>query len=259
MAPGAPAGIGRFVTDCKITTNPPFHLRAIAIMIGSDETKITTTEETVMKKMLIAATCCVALVGCETVQDNQNTAIGAGVGAGTGAALGALIASNSRQGALIGAGIGRLAGAAVGHYLDQQQRALEQSLAGTGAEVDRRGDQLYVTMPASITFATDSDKVQQQFFPVLRRVANNLNEYPQSYIDVIGHTDSTGDPNYNQELSQRRADSVSRLLVTRGNVERARIASYGQGEATPIATNDTAAGRQANRRVEIVVTPATEG
>ena len=211
-----------------------------------------------LKKTLIATTCCVALVGCQTIQDNQNTAIGAVAGAAIGAAAGTLVGGDDRRNALIGAGIGLLAGAAVGQYLDQQQRDLESSLAGTGAEVERQGDQLLVTMPSNITFATDSAQIQPQFYGALDNVAATFNKYPESYIDVIGHTDSRGSDAYNQQLSERRAGSVASYLTSRG-VSQARLAAFGQGESQPVASNDTAEGRAANRRVELRITPATQG
>ena len=211
-----------------------------------------------IKKTLIATTCCVALAGCQTVQDNPNTAIGAGVGAAAGAALGTLVGGDDRRNALVGAGIGLLAGAAVGQYLDQQQRELEAGLAGTGAEVYRQGDQLLVNLPSNITFATDSSRIQPQFYSVLNEVAATFVQYPQSYIDVVGHTDSTGSAEYNQQLSERRASSVASYLISRG-VNSARIASFGLGETAPIASNDTPEGRAQNRRVELRITPATQG
>jgi outer membrane protein OmpA-like peptidoglycan-associated protein len=211
-----------------------------------------------MRKILIAATCCAALVGCETVQDNRQTAIGAGVGAAAGAALGTLVGGDDRRNALVGAGIGLLAGGAVGQYLDQQERDLEASLAGTGAEVERQGDSLLVTMPSQVTFATDSAQIQPQFYGALNNVAATLQQYPSSYVDIVGHTDNTGEDAYNRQLSERRARAVADYLISRG-VNPARVAAYGQGESQPVASNETEAGRQANRRVELLITPATEG
>ncbi|MEM7744575.1 MAG: OmpA family protein [Pseudomonadota bacterium] len=210
-----------------------------------------------IKKTLFAATCCVALVGCQTVQDNQRTAVGAGLGAATGAALGTLVGGDDRRNALVGAGIGLLAGAAVGQYLDQQERDLRNNLAGTGAEVERQGDQLLVSLPSSITFATDSATIQPQFQSSLDQVAQTFQKYPESFIDVIGHTDSQGSEQYNQALSERRASSVSSYLTSRG-VNQARLSAYGRGELEPVDTNDTPEGRAANRRVELRVTPATQ-
>jgi outer membrane protein OmpA-like peptidoglycan-associated protein len=201
-----------------------------------------------------------AIAGCQsgTLQDNQRTAIGAGVGAAAGAALGAIVADDEREGALIGAGIGLLAGGAVGQYLDQQQRDLEASLAGTGAEVERQGDALLVTLPSQVTFSFDSANIQPQFYPALNNVAATLQQYPSSYVDIIGHTDAVGDAGYNQQLSEARAGAVSQYLISRG-VNPARVRAYGVGETQPVASNDSEAGRQANRRVEILITPATQG
>ena len=209
------------------------------------------------KKPVIVALCAsLALAGCTAVEQNPRTAAGAGIGALGGAAAGTLFGGNDRRNALIGAGIGMLAGAAVGQYLDQQQRQLEQQLAGTGARVTRQGDQLLVNFPANITFATDSAQIRPEFYPVLNDVAGTLQRYPQSYIDVVGHTDSTGSTQYNQQLSEQRAQAVANFLRTRG-VTPARIAAYGMGETQPVATNATPAGRQANRRVELRIIPAT--
>lgn len=210
-----------------------------------------------LKKTAIAAICAsMVLAGCETVQNNPRTAAGAGIGALGGAAAGTLFRGNDRRNALIGAGIGMLAGAAVGQYLDQQQRELEQSLQGTGAQVNRQGNELVVNLPSSITFATDSAQIRPGSYGALDQLAGTLQRYPQSYVDVVGHTDSTGSDTYNQQLSEQRAQSVANYLRSRG-VTPARIAAYGLGETQPIATNATSEGRQANRRVEVRIIPAT--
>jgi outer membrane protein OmpA-like peptidoglycan-associated protein len=203
-----------------------------------------------------------ALVGvtsaCENSQGgpSRNQTIGALTGAALGAAAGTLVGGNDRRNALVGAGVGLLAGAAVGTYLDRQQAELEQNLAGSGANVSRVGDTLLVTLPGGVTFDTDSANIRPEFRRPLREVAFTLNDYPESYVDVIGHTDSVGAESYNQALSERRAQSVASSLIADG-VNRVRIAAYGKGETQPVASNDTAAGRQANRRVEIVIIPAT--
>ncbi|MEM0944564.1 MAG: OmpA family protein [Pseudomonadota bacterium] len=211
-----------------------------------------------LRKSLVAGTACLALVACETVQNNQRTAIGAGVGAAIGAAAGTLVGGDDRRNALVGAGIGLLAGAAVGQYLDQQERELQASLAGTGAEVERDGDQLLVNFPGNVTFATGSSEIQPAFYSTLDSVSQTLNRYPESYLDIVGHTDNVGTDQFNQGLSERRAGSVATYFRSRG-VAPARIATFGQGETAPIATNETADGRQQNRRVEMRITPATQG
>ncbi len=184
--------------------------------------------------------------------------LGALSGAAVGAALGTLVGGNDRRNALVGAGIGLLAGAAVGTYLDEQERRLNQDLAGTGADVRRVNDTLLVTLPAGVTFDVDSANVKGKFRRPLRQVAKTLVEYPSSYVDVIGHTDSTGSASYNQTLSERRAQAVADILARNG-VQRQRIVAYGKGETEPVASNATAEGRARNRRVELIITPATSG
>jgi outer membrane protein OmpA-like peptidoglycan-associated protein len=211
-----------------------------------------------LRKAIVVVVSGSLLVGCQTVQDNPNTAGGAIIGALGGAVVGAILPGSSRTNALIGAGVGLLAGAAVGQYLDNQERELRAELAGTGATVDRQGDSLLVRFPAQVTFGVDSSQIQPGFYRTLDDVSSTLNRYPQSYLDVVGHTDSTGSAAYNQSLSERRASSVSNYFRSRG-VEPARIASYGMGQTQPIASNADAFGRQQNRRVELRITPATQG
>ncbi|WP_340110256.1 OmpA family protein [Pikeienuella sp. HZG-20] len=211
--------------------------------------------------MVRKTACALALTGliaaCANDPDNTRS-VGAGValGAGVGALTGALI--GNRKGALIGAGVGAIAGAGLGNYLGQQQRDLERNLEGTGATVTNTGAELLVNLPSEVTFGFDRDDIQPQFYEPLSRVADTLTKYESSLIDVIGHTDSTGAASYNQALSQRRADNVARFLTARG-VLPARVVAYGQGASQPIATNATEAGRARNRRVELIITPITQG
>jgi len=212
-----------------------------------------------LRKAIIVAVSGSMLVGCaENVRNNPNTAGGAIIGALGGAAIGTLFGGSDRRNALIGAGIGMLAGAAVGQYMDRQERELRADLAGTGAVVNRDGDSLLVSFPANVTFGVDSAAIRPGFYRTLDDVSATLNRYPQSYLDVVGHTDSTGSEAYNQALSERRAGSVSNYFRSRG-VEPARIASYGMGETQPVASNADSYGRQQNRRVELRITPATRG
>jgi outer membrane protein OmpA-like peptidoglycan-associated protein len=211
-----------------------------------------------LKRAIIVTVCGSMLVGCQTVQDNPNTAGGALLGALGGAVAGTLVTKHDRTGALVGAGIGLLAGAAVGQYLDRQQRELETSLAGTGAEVQRDGDALLVNFPSNVTFGVDSATIRPEFYSTLDNVSATLNRYPQSYLDIVGHTDSTGSDAYNQALSERRATSVSNHFRSRGVIP-GRMAAYGVGETQPVASNATSEGREQNRRVELKITPATQG
>lgn len=217
-------------------------------------------------KMLVLGASAGALVlaGCTTTDPytgetvRSNTRTGAVAGAVGGALLGYLTnTSDSEEGrtnALIGAGVGALAGAAVGNYMDRQQAAMREELAGSGVNVVRQGDNLILQMPSDVTFAYDRADVQPQFFPVLDDVARVLNQYNQTTVDIVGHADSTGSDSYNQGLSERRASSVASYLISR-NVIRERLYVAGMGERAPIASNDTDAGRAQNRRVEIVIRP----
>lgn len=185
---------------------------------------------------------------------NEGALGGAAVGAVVGAVAGAII--GDRKGAIIGAGIGAVAGGATGAYLDEQQKELEKNLEGTGATVTNTGEELLVNLPNEITFDVDQTVIKPEFRTSLAKIAETLVEYESSAVDIIGHTDSTGSDAYNDDLSQRRADRVAGFLTQRG-VIRERIIAFGEGEAFPIATNDTAEGRAQNRRVEIKITPIT--
>ena len=187
----------------------------------------------------------------------ENTGLGAAIGTAIGAGVGAIVAGDSRKGALIGAGVGLLAGAAAGAKLDRQQQELEKNLEGTGATVTNTGEELIVNLPSEVTFDFDSDRIKNQFKRPLRDVAKTMRDYPSFLIDIVGHTDSVGSDAYNQGLSERRAEGVADFLTER-RVIRERIVAYGEGETRPIATNDTEAGRAQNRRVEIIITPATQ-
>lgn len=188
----------------------------------------------------------------------SKAAIGGGAGLAAGYLLGDLIGGRSdRTEKIVGAGIGALAGAGIGAYMDAQERKLRERTAGTGVDVIRDGNDLLLRMPSNVTFATDQSAIQPQFHTVLNDVASILQEYPKTYIDVMGHTDSDGSEAYNQSLSERRAQSVASYLGSRG-VQSARMATRGYGEMQPIASNETADGKAANRRVEIKLVPVTE-
>ncbi|MEG8053500.1 OmpA family protein [Sphingomonas aerolata] len=188
----------------------------------------------------------------------SKTALGGIGGALGGYLLGDIVGGrNDRTEKLLGAGIGGLAGAGVGAYMDKQERDLRARTAGTDVQVIRQGDDLVLNIPSGITFAYDSATVQPQFQRTLDQVADTLRQYNQTYIDVYGHTDPTGSDSYNQTLSQRRATSVADYLSSHG-VQSARIGTRGYGESQPIASNDTDAGRAANRRVEVKIVPITQ-
>jgi outer membrane protein OmpA-like peptidoglycan-associated protein len=181
------------------------------------------------------------------------------IGAVSGAVAGLITGDSSmerKKRALVGAGLGALAGAAVGSYMDRQEARLRAELERTGVSVTRIGDNITLNMPGNITFATNSADLNAGFYEVLNSVGIVVDEFEQTVIEVAGHTDSTGTDAYNQQLSERRATSVASYLSTR-NVLGDRLITIGMGEARPIATNDTAEGRQQNRRVELTLVPLT--
>jgi outer membrane protein OmpA-like peptidoglycan-associated protein len=202
-------------------------------------------------------------VGCTTtdpytgeVRPNR-TANAAIIGAIGGAAAGTLAGGDDRKNAMIGAGIGAIAGAGVGAYMDAQERKLREQMRNTGVGVARTGEnEITLNMPSDITFDVDRSDVKPQFQQTLYNVAQTLREYESTTVDVAGHADSTGTDEYNMALSQRRADSVARVLSSNG-VNPVRIVAVGFGESRPIADNATVSGRAQNRRVEIKLRPVT--
>ncbi|MEL7229082.1 MAG: OmpA family protein [Pseudomonadota bacterium] len=191
-------------------------------------------------------------------QKVSNTVIGAGAGAAVGAVGGLLVGratgADRRKSALIGAGIGALGGGAIGAYQDRQEAQLRAQLQGTGVSVTRTGDRIILNMPSNITFATGEANIKGEFFSVLNSVALVLKEYNRSLVNVYGHTDSDGSPQFNQQLSERRGVVVANYLVSQGTDSR-RYYVVGYGEERPIASNATAAGKAQNRRVEIEIDP----
>ncbi|MBL4751315.1 MAG: OmpA family protein [Amylibacter sp.] len=200
--------------------------------------------------------CAFTLSACADVTNSpqKNTVQGIGIGAATGAIAG-LILGNDKKDVLIGTAAGAIIGGVVGNRLDAQEAALRDSLTSKGTIIRNTGSELIVTLPERITFDTDSTYVRDNFRSEISKIADNLNEYSDTTVDVIGHTDSTGSEEYNQALSADRAYSVANILTDQG-VDNDRIVSYGRGETSPLASNDTESGKAENRRVEIVIRPA---
>jgi len=205
---------------------------------------------------LVTATACVKDPNTGERKASR-TAIGAGGGALAGLLIGSLIGGSTAR--IVGAGIGGIAGGAIGYRMDQQIRELKENTAGSGIDVTEsdNGQAILVNLPDGVTFDVDSSTLKPQFRTTLDEIANSLKRYPNSLIDVYGHTDSTGSDQYNQTLSERRASTVANYLITRG-VAGTRIRSQGYGETMPIASNDTAEGRARNRRVEIKIVPISQ-
>lgn len=206
-----------------------------------------------MKKIILTVLLTAFLGACATnpyTGESQvsKTAWGTGIGTGLGAGIGAL--AGGKKGALIGAGIGALAGAGTGGYMDLQARKLRQELVGTGVQVGERDGYVYLIMPGNITFDSDDANIKPGFEPVLGSIAKVIKEYNKTMVQIIGYTDNTGSLAYNNTLSLRRANAVSNFLRLQG-VSADRVITDGLGPKNPIASNDTPAGREQNRRVEI--------
>lgn len=196
-----------------------------------------------------------SVVGCKSLsQTERGAAAGAGAGAVIGGAIGAKY-GDTAKGAIIGAAVGGTAGAIIGQQMDRQARDLEEDL--DGAEVDRVGEGIAVKFENNLLFDFDSAELRSTATTELSKLAENLEEYPNTDLVIVGHTDAVGAEDYNLGLSQRRADAAAEHLISEG-VTPSRITTIGKGEAEPIASNDTDAGRQQNRRVEVAIYASEE-
>ena len=200
--------------------------------------------------------------GCATYdpytgeEEVSNATVGAIAGALTGALIGVATSSKSDRGkgALIGAASGAAVGGGAGYYMDKQEAQLRHQLADSGVGIARNGDEITLIMPGNITFETGKSGLQPSVEKVLNSVGLVLKEFDETAIEITGHTDSTGSLSFNQTLSEQRADSVKYALLSRG-ISSGRIHSSGKGPRLPVASNDTAKGKQANRRVELKLLP----
>jgi outer membrane protein OmpA-like peptidoglycan-associated protein len=211
------------------------------------------------KKLIIGvALSGLVLGGCATGMNASNTQKGAGIGAIVGALIGKGTGDNDKNRYLWGAAVGAIAGSAIGSYMDKQEEDFRKELADTGVEVHREGDNLRLYMPGSITFNTGQSNLDSSFYPILKDVALVINKYEKTTLMVEGHTDNVGADDLNQRLSEARANSVKNFLVQTG-VDTRRISTVGMGEYNPIADNNTANGKQDNRRVELKIIPLSKG
>lgn len=220
-----------------------------------------------MKKLLITMAACsaISLSACTTFDPYtgekkiNNTTKGAAIGAGIAAVIAAIdnkdASSKKRKERILeAAGGGAIIGGGVGAYMDHQEKKLREKLVGSGVQVQRDGDNINLIMPGNITFATGSSDVSTRFFNVLDSVALVVNEFKKTYVAITGYTDSTGSDQFNQQLSEKRAQSVASFLASK-NVLQDRMIVKGMGESNPIADNGTPEGREQNRRVEITLIP----
>lgn len=209
------------------------------------------------------------LAGCATSPDdpNRNAKEKAAMGAAAGAVLGAVVGYSSdknrgrgaARGALIGAAAGGAVGAGVGAYMDKQQAEFERQLAAERnahqIEVERlKNENLKITMNSEVSFDYDSAAIKPAFTHTLDKVNDIVAKYSRTNVVVVGHTDDRGSDRYNQILSEDRAKSVA-IYMEDGGVSPRRISTEGRGEREPRATNATEAGRQLNRRVELLIIP----
>jgi len=217
-----------------------------------------------MKRFSFLVLIAVTIWGCAEPQTKtqQGAIYGTGIGAAVGAGLGQVIGGNTKStlvGAGIGAALGGIAGGSIGRYMDNQEAALQQQFAASdAANIQRNADVLAVTFKSDVLFDVNSAALKAGAYTEINRVAQVLVQYPQTTIQIAGHTDSTGSEVYNQDLSERRAMSVQNALVNQG-VDPARMRTIGFGEGQPVADNTTEAGRQLNRRVVVTITPQQSG
>lgn len=209
-----------------------------------------------MKKTVLSfLSAALILGGCAGTETGlSKTQTGALIGGLAGAAAGAATGNHSAKRILIGGAIGAAAGGGIGYYMDKQEEELKKELQGSGVQIQRDGNNLTLNMPGGITFDTGKTNIKTNFNPVLNDIANVLVKYPDTHIDVQGHTDNVGNDADNLRLSELRAQSVVSALAQRG-VPASRMKATGFGESMPIASNNTPQGREANRRVEIKIFP----
>lgn len=187
---------------------------------------------------------------CASLNKKEKGAI---IGASTGAVIGGAVGSangSTARGAIIGAAVGGTAGAVIGHQMDQQAKEIKQNIPG--AVVERVGEGLQVTFDSGLLFDFDSDVLRAEARQNLATLASSLQKYPGTDLLIVGHTDSRGSDDYNQALSARRAAAAANYLAAQG-VARERLRAVGRGETEPVASNETDAGRQQNRRVEVAI------
>lgn len=198
----------------------------------------------------VIATLVLSVAACATWGKREGGAV---VGAGAGAVIGGVIGNNTgstARGAIIGAAVGGAAGAIIGHQMDQQAKELKLEIPG--ATVERVGEGITVTFASGLMYDFDSDGIRAEAGTNLQNLALSLKKYPNTNLLVVGHTDATGSTAYNQDLSRRRAEAATAYLGRYG-IAASRVGSSGRGEMEPIGTNDTEAGRQMNRRIEVAI------
>ena len=211
------------------------------------------------RALAIVTVMCLSLSACETMKDTMDSIniFDEDKADATAAESNSTDATaDPRKRAVVRAGVQPVSPQSVGYYMDQQEAKLREQLEGTGVTVTRVDETIVLSMPGSATFASGSSNVESKIQPVLDSVVLVLDEFSQTYVDIIGHTDSKGSKEYNQRLSEKRAKSIARYLETNAVITE-RVMADGMGEDDPIANNDTREGRAMNRRLEIKLKPVT--
>lgn len=204
-------------------------------------------------KLLSVVLLCMAVVlsGCGASSTVKGTGIGVGAGGAVGAGIGA-IAGNTALGAVIGAAVGGTAGALIGKKMDKQKQAIQAQVPEATVETVNDGEALKITFDSGIFFATNSSTVSDAAKAALSKFAVTLQQNPDTYVKIVGHTDNTGKVDYNQTLSEKRAKSVYDYLIM-NSVNSNRLSYEGKGIHQPVADNSTPGGRALNRRVEVLI------
>ncbi|MFY0692474.1 MAG: OmpA family protein [Paracoccaceae bacterium] len=208
-------------------------------------------------QIIIGAAAALSLSGCvqnQYADSNSNAQTGALIGGIAGGLLGASSSDNKLIKGVVGGAIGAAVGGAIGQQLDRQAEDLRRDIDNEDVGIVNTGSELRVTMPQDLLFDVDSTALRPDLRSDLTALAGNLNDYPDTTVMVIGHTDSTGSDDYNYDLSDRRAAVVAYELRTNG-VTPGRIEAFGRGESQPVASNESEYGRSQNRRVEIIIRP----
>lgn len=199
---------------------------------------------------LVFVACSLGLSACSILNKKAEAgAAGAGVGGAVGAVIGNQTGSTAR-GAIIGAVVGGVAGTIIGNQMDQQAKGIKNAIPG--ATVERVGEGIQTTFASGLMFDVNSDGIRPEAAANLRSLATSLQQYPNTDLMIVGHTDATGTVDYNRALSQRRAVAVSNYLIGQG-IASSRLRTSGRGEMEPVQSNSTEAGKQANRRVEVAI------
>ena len=207
--------------------------------------------KTLQKSVFSIVLASLILAGCKSMNKTQKGAV---IGTAGGAAAGAVIgraAGNTAMGAIIGAAVGGVTGAVIGRKMDKQAEEIEKTVPG--AKVERVGEGIVVDFTEKILFGYDRSDLNPSSQDNLDKLVNVLKEYPDTNIEVQGHTDSKGSEDYNMGLSERRANAVSNYLINRG-VAGSRVTTKGYGESAPVADNTSDDGRSLNRRVTFLIT-----